>query len=142
MRIEELINKDIRVGIYCRTKKTPFEQHSGIELLKADYLRFVEMWGWKMAEFYLDEGRSSESLEKLISECVAGHIDLVVTISTVELNRDFTEVLALADKLSSLAQPVGIYFQQGSVFTLDDYWQQYVSTFIRMAVEESENKSR
>lgn len=81
-------NREKRVAVYARVSTDDPRQTSSYELQKNHYQDVVSRHpGWKLIEIYADEGISGTSLQhrdsfiRMIEDCHAGKIDLIVTKS-------------------------------------------------------------
>ena len=59
---------------------------------------------------------------RLISDCFAGKVDLIVTQKVSNVSKKHYEITILARLLAALERPVGIYFVSENVFTLASYY--------------------
>ena len=90
------------------------EQTSSYELQKNYYTKYIKAQpGWEFAGIYADEGISGTSLEhrkgmqKLIEDCKAGKIDLILTKSISRFARNIVDCLSIVGMLKDLEPPVG-----------------------------------
>ena len=76
----------------------------------------------------------------MISDCRDGKNDLIITksLSTIRLN--IVDCLNLITDLQKLKTPVGIYFEENDLYTLQENMDVYLSIFSALAIQESENK--
>ena len=83
---------------------------------------------WTLVDFYVDKGMSAPGMEsspewcRLLADCFAGKIDLIVTqkVSNVSSNPD--EISFIAKCLAAQKKPVGIYFISEDIFTTASYY--------------------
>ena len=80
--------KELRVAAYCRVSTDNDEQRTSFENQVRSYTDMIESRrGWKLAGIYADEGMTGTSVSKrkqfrkMIRDCEAGKIDLIVTKS-------------------------------------------------------------
>ncbi|MEI8129784.1 MAG: recombinase family protein, partial [bacterium] len=99
---------------------------SSYELQKNHYMDVVNNHtGWKLIDIYADEGISGTSLKhrdefvKMINDCKAGKIDLIVTKSVSRFARNVVDCVDYARELKQLQSPVGIFFETENIHTLD-----------------------
>ena len=80
---------------------------------------------WMLVEIYADEGISGTSLQhrdafkKMIEDCEAGKIDLIITKSVSRFARNVVDCIRYVRELSSLRPPVGVFFETEHLNTLD-----------------------
>jgi len=87
--------KKLKVAAYCRVSTELEEQQSSYQA-QVDYytMEIMKNPGWKFAGIYADEGISGTSTKnrtgfnKLIEDCMAGKIDLVLTKSISRFARN------------------------------------------------------
>ena len=76
---------------------------------------------WEFAGCYADScpatGERSE-LMRLLDDCRAGKIDIIVTKGTSRISKKPTEIVNIALELAMLKNPVGIYFMEEDSYTL------------------------
>ena len=119
------MNNNKRVAAYIRvgggggtfagmleTEKTQFE--TGIKNRE----------DWEFAGCYADScpvtGERPE-LMRLLDDCRAGKIDIIVTKGTSRISKNITEILHIALELAMLKNnPVGIYFMEEDSYTLSN----------------------
>ena len=93
-----------------------------------------------LPSMYIDEGISGtntkkrEGFNRMIADCEAGKIDLILTKSISRFTRNAADCLILSRKLKTLPNPVGIKFETENINTLDN-----ISHILDVAAE---NKSR
>ena len=78
--------------------------------------------GCELVGFYPDlglESRTQPNLERLLADCRAGRVDLVVTKSTSRLSRSFPAVMETVRKLHYSKPPIGVYFEDVDINTLE-----------------------
>lgn len=105
-----------RVAIYVRVSTDDPRQTSSYELQKNHYTDMVNRHeGWILVEIYADEGISGTSLKnrkafiKMIEDCKAGKIDLIVTKTVARFARNNLDCIGHVRMLAALKQPVGIF---------------------------------
>lgn len=90
----------LRVAAYCRVSTDGEDQETSYEGQVNHFTEFINNHaGWKMAGVYADEGITGTSItkreqfNKLIGDCEAGQIDLVVTKSVSRWARNTLDSL-------------------------------------------------
>jgi DNA invertase Pin-like site-specific DNA recombinase len=137
-----------RVAIYVRVSTDDLRQTSSYELQKNHYTDMVNHHeGWILVEIYADEGISGTSLKnrkafiKMIEDCKAGKIDLIVTKTVARFARNTLDCIGHIRMLAALKQPVGVLFETEGLYTLDSRSEMPLSFISILAQEESRNKS-
>ncbi|MCD8086379.1 MAG: recombinase family protein [Clostridiales bacterium] len=113
------IRRDVlRVAIYVRVSTDDENQTSSFEFQINAYKDMVEEHeGWELVGIYADEGISGTSLQhriefnRLIADCEAGKIDLIITKSISRFARNTVDSLLTQRKLANMKPPVAVYFE-------------------------------
>ncbi len=121
--------KHFRVGIYIRYfNQTKYENY--LEYHVRQYRDTMALCpNWKLVGFYIDEGAAAPNMEsakewcRLVGDCFAGKVDLIITQRVSNVSRKYYEITILARLLAALKKPVGIYFVSENIFTLASYYQ-------------------
>ncbi len=116
------------VGVYIRYfNQTKYENYLAFH--KKQYIDTLELCpNWDLADFYIDEGSSTPYMEnapewsRLIEDCFAGKVDLIITQKISNVSRDPREVSFCSRMLAAQDHPIGIYFVSEDVFTLASYY--------------------
>ncbi len=137
-----------RVAVYARVSTDDFRQTSSYELQKNHYIDIVSKHvGWNLVDIYADEGISGTSLRhrdsfiRMINDCKAGKIDLIVTKSVSRFARNVIDCIGYVRELAKLQPPVGILFETENIYTLNNNSEMSLSFIATLAQEESHNKS-
>lgn len=138
-----------RVAIYVRVSTDDVRQTTSFELQKKYYEDFVEKHpNWTLVKIYADEGISGTSLahrnefNKMIADCRAGKIDLIITKSVSRFARNIMICIGMVRELAEMRPPVGVFFESEAIFSLNDDSQMALSFQATMAEEESHTRSR
>jgi len=138
-----------RVAFYVRVSTDDPRQTSSFELQKVHYTEMLNRHiKWKLVNIYADEGISGTSLKhrdafiKMIEDCKAGRIDLIVTKSVSRFARNVVDCIGYVRQLAALKPAVGIFFEMESIYTLNDSSEMSLSFMSTLAQEESHIKSR
>lgn len=138
-----------RVGVYVRVSTDDVRQTTSYELQKKYYEEFVlKHPKWELVEIYADEGISGTSLKKrdkfnkMIADCKAGKIDLIITKSVSRFARNVVDFLGMVRMLTERQPPIGVFFEAENIFSLNETSTMALSFQATMAEEESRNKSR
>lgn len=115
-------HRKIRVAAYARVSTDTDEQLVSLAAQKDHYETYIRQNPkWEYAGLYYDEGVSGtkkdkrDGLLRMLADCEAGKIDLVITKSISRLARNTTDCLEIVRKL--LAQDVFIYFEKEALNT-------------------------
>ena len=140
--------KKLRVAVYARVSTDDPRQTSSYELQKNHYQDVVNKNpNWMLVEIYADEGISGTSLQhrdafkKMIEDCEAGKIDLIITKSVSRFARNVVDCIRYVRELSSLRPPVGVFFETEHLNTLDPKSEMILSFMSTLSQEESHTKS-
>lgn len=138
-----------RVGVYVRVSTDDPRQTTSYELQKKYYEDFVVRHPkWTLVDIYADEGISGTSTKhrdgfnRMIAECKAGKIDLIITKSVSRFARNVVDFLGMVRMLSEHNPPIGVFFEAENIFSLNETSNMALSFQATMAEEESRNKSR
>ena len=118
-----------KIGVYIRyhnqTKHDNYiEQH--IQRYESDIALCPK---WTLVGFYIDEGASAPNMEsapewsRLLDDCMAGKVDLIVTQLVSFVSRNPFELNLVSRMLALKDPPVGIYFISEDIFTVATYYR-------------------
>ncbi|SEG36406.1 Site-specific DNA recombinase [Eubacterium ruminantium] len=137
-----------RVAVYARVSTDDPNQTSSYELQKNHYEDLVNRRpNWTLVDIYADEGISGTSLQhrdsfiRMINDCRAGKIDLIVTKSVSRFARNIIDCIGYVRQLKASDPPIGIFFETENIFTLDENSEMSLSFIATLAQEESHTKS-
>lgn len=137
-----------RVCAYCRVSTDDANQTSSYELQKNHYEDMIkDHQGWELMGIYADEGISGTSLQhrdefiRMIQDCKAGKIDLIVTKSVSRFARNIVDCIAKVRELASMNPQVGVFFETEHIYTLDNTSEMMLAVLSAAAQEESHTKS-
>ena len=112
----------LRVAGYCRISTLMESQDTSIASQRAHYLRVIESNpGWELVDIYWERGvsgtkaTSRPELQRLIADCKAGRIDMILTKSISRFSRSTSDCLGLVRTLTSLG--VVIRFDKENIQT-------------------------
>lgn len=98
-------------------------------------------------DIYADEGISGTSIDKrkefqrMIEDCKAGKIDLILTKSISRFGRNIIDILSTLKLLDELTPPVAVTFESESISTADGKNKLIISILSALAELESQQKS-
>lgn len=138
-----------RVAVYVRVSTGDPRQTTSYELQKNYYTDEIARHpGWKLVEIYADEGISGTYLKhrdafiRMIEDCKAGKIDLVITKSVSRFSRNIMDCIGYVRELKALRSPIGVFFETENIYTLNPDSEMSLSFISILAQEESHNKSK
>lgn len=149
-RQTDIFDDDVhkRVAVYARVSTDDPRQTSSYELQKNYYTDMVDRHSnWELVDIYPDEGISGTSLKKrdafnrMIADCRAGKIDLIVTKSVSRFARNIVDCISIVRQLSALDPPVEVFFETEHINTLNDKTEMSLAFTATLAQEESHTKS-
>ncbi len=140
--------KNLRVAAYVRVSTDDENQTSSYELQINHYKDYIAQHeGWELVGIYADEGISGTSMEhrvefnRLIKDCEAGGIDLIVTKSISRFARNTVDSLLTQRKLANLKHPVGVFFETENLNSLEQGNDIIMTVLSATAQEESHVRS-
>lgn len=138
-----------RVAVYVRVSTDDPRQTSSYELQKNHYTDTVNRHkSWQLIDIYADEGISGTSLNhrdafiRMISDCQAGKIDLIITKSISRFSRNVLDCIGYVRLLASMKPPVEVFFEAEGIHTLSDDSEMQLTFLAAIAQEESHHKSQ
>jgi len=140
--------KILRVAAYCRVSTDQEAQAGSYELQVQYYTDLIHKNpAWEFVDIYADEGISGTNImhrkefQRMIADCVAGKIDLIITKSISRFARNTLDCLSHARQLKQLTPPVAIFFENEGINTTDRNTEAMLALLSSVAQGESENKS-
>ena len=117
-------HRKLRVASYCRVSTDDIDQAISIHLQQAEYKKKIKSNpDWIFAGMYVDNGFSGTNtahrpgLLKLIEDCRAGKIDMVITKAVSRFARNLMDCIKYVEELKNLSPPVNVYFEQEKLDT-------------------------
>ena len=119
-----------RIGVYIRYfNQTKYENY--LDYHKQQFIDTIALCpNWELVDFYVDEGISAPNMEsakdwcRLLDDCFAGRIDLIITQKVSNVSRKPSEIAFIARILAAQKRPIGMYFISEDLFTLASYYQE------------------
>lgn len=144
-------NKDetpkLRVAAYCRVSTDSEEQSSSYDVQIEHYTEFIKKNNeWAFAGIFADDGISGtntkkrEEFNKMIDECMAGKIDMIITKSISRFARNTLDCLHYIRKLKE--KNVAVYFEKENINTLDAKGEIMITIMASLAQQESQSLSQ
>ena len=138
----------LRVAAYCRVSTLEDAQAGSFELQKQHFRQMIEANDrWEEVGIYADEGKSGTNMKKrpefqrMIQDCRDGKIDLTLTKSVSRFARNTMDCLRVVRELKALSPPVGVYFEDVSLNTVEAKNEFTLGVMSLVAQGESEAKS-
>ena len=142
-------DKKLRVCAYCRVSTDEDSQAGSYELQVQNYKQYIQQNpDWEFVGIYADEGISGtsvlhrENFLRMIRDCEAGKIDLIITKQVNRFARNVLDSLHYIRMLKTLDNPVGVFFESEGLNTLGSSSEMIITVLSLVAQEESEQKSK
>ena len=136
----------LRVCAYCRVSTDMDTQALSYELQVQNYTDYIRGNDeWQFAGIYADRGISGTSLKhrdefnRMIEDCKAGKIDLIITKSVSRFARNTVDSLTTIRSLKE--HNVECYFEKENIWTLDSKGELLITIMSSLAQEESRSIS-
>ena len=149
--MDESINiaeQKLKVAAYVRVSTENDEQKSSFELQSNDFTNRINANpNWEFVGIYADEGISGTEMShrkgmlQMIEDCKAGKINLILAKSIARFARNVVDCLSVIEELRNLNPPVGVYFDESNLYTLDTTGALVLTILATVAEEESRSKS-
>ena len=138
--------KKRRVAGYARVSTDSDEQFTSYEAQVDYYTKFIQSKpDWEFVKVYTDEGISAtntkrrEGFKEMVSDALAGKIDLIVTKSVSRFARNTVDSLVTIRKLKE--NGVECYFEKEGIYTFDGKGELLITIMSSLAQEESRSIS-
>ena len=119
--MERLGKKHLRVAGYQRIAEADPSQVFSVALIDKRFSDIVGAYeNWSYLGTFIDEGETQKELARLISDCVEGKIELIISGSACRFANTPTQMNQVIEKLKALDPPVGVYFVSEGVYSLDE----------------------
>ena len=135
-----------RVAAYARVSTDLEEQQSSYHAQVDYYTRYItDHAGWQLAGVYTDEGitgtstKHREGFKQMITDALAGKIDLIITKSVSRFARNTVDTLTHVRLLKD--RGVEVYFEKENIWTLDSKGELLITIMSSLAQEESRSIS-
>ena len=138
--------KKRRVAGYARVSTDKDEQFTSYEAQIDYYTQYIKRNPeWEFVAVYTDEGLSGLNAKKrdgfnqMVSDALAGKIDLIVTKSVSRFARNTVDSLVTVRKLKE--KGVEVFFEKENILTLDSKGELLITIMSSLAQEESRSIS-
>ena len=137
----------LRVAAYCRVSTDSDEQATSYEAQIEHYTEYISKNpDWIMAGIFADDGISGTNTKKrdefnrMIEECMAGNIDMIITKSISRFARNTLDCLKYIRQLKDKNIPV--YFEKEAINTMDSKGEVLLTIMASLAQQESQSLSQ
>ena len=137
----------LRVAAYCRVSTETDEKATSYEAQIEHYTEYIQKNPtWVFAGIYADDGISGtntkkrEEFNRLIDDCMAGSVDMVVTKSISRFARNTLDCLNYIRKLKDKNIPV--FFEKEGINTMDAKGEVLLTIMASLAQQESQSLSQ
>lgn len=145
-RLADPTAKKRRVAGYARVSTEKDEQYTSYEAQVDYYTQFIKRHAdWEFVKVYTDEGisglgtRKRDGFNEMISDALAGSIDLIITKSVSRFARNTVDSLVTIRKLKE--KGVEVYFEKENIYSLDGKGELLLTIMSSLAQEESRSIS-
>lgn len=135
-----------RVAAYCRVSTDSEEQETSYEAQVEHYTDYIRSKpDWEFVEIYADDGisgtntRKRDEFNRMIADCEAGKIDLILTKSISRFSRNTLDCLKYTRKLKALN--IAVFFEKENINTMDSKGEVLLTIMASLAQQESESLS-
>lgn len=136
-----------RVCAYCRVSTDSEEQLTSYTTQKRVYTEMIASnKDWELVGIYADEGisgtraKARPEFQRMIKDCHAGKIDLIITKSVSRFARNTVECLEYVRMLKT--EGIGVIFEEQNINTLKTDSELYLVIYAGFAQSESESMSK
>lgn len=137
----------LRVAAYCRVSTDSDEQATSYETQVEHYTEYIKNNPeWEFAGIFADDGISGtntkkrEEFNRMIEECEAGKIDMIITKSISRFARNTLDCLKYIRQLKEKNIPV--FFEKESINTMDAKGEVLLTIMASLAQQESQSLSQ
>ena len=137
----------LRVAAYCRVSTDSEEQATSYDTQIEHYTAYIQGHpDWVLAGIFADDGISGtntkkrEEFNRMIDECMAGNIDMIITKSISRFARNTLDCLKYIRQLKDKNIPV--YFEKENINTMDSKGEVMLTIMASLAQQESQSLSQ
>ncbi|WP_307992347.1 recombinase family protein [uncultured Clostridium sp.] len=137
----------LRVAAYCRVSTDSDEQATSYEAQIEHYTNFIQKnEEWQLSGVFADDGISGTNTKKrdefnrMIEECMAGNIDMIITKSISRFSRNTLDCLKYIRLLKE--KNISVYFEKENINSLDSKGEILLTIMASLAQQESESLSK
>ncbi|MCM3800013.1 recombinase family protein [Caldibacillus thermoamylovorans] len=139
------VQREKRVGIYCRVSSNSMEQLNSLTNQVSAFTRLIAATpNWLLVDKYIDiasgkTGSKRKEFMRMLEDCQANNIEIVITKNISRFGRDTVEVLESLHKLREYN--VRVIFEQEGLDTADTDSELMISIIESIAQAENESRS-
>lgn len=137
----------LRVAAYCRVSTDSDEQASSYDAQIEHYTSFINNHpDWQLAGIFADDGISGtntkkrEEFNRLIDECMAGNVDMVITKSISRFARNTLDCLKYIRQLKD--KNIAVFFEKENINSMDSKGEVMLTIMASLAQQESQSLSQ
>ena len=137
----------LRVAAYCRVSTDTDEQATSYEAQIEHYTDYIQKHpGWELVGIYADDGiygtntKKRDEFNRLIDDCMAGRVDMVVTKSISRFARNTLDCLKYIRQLKE--KNIAVFFEKENINTLDAKGEVLLTIMASLAQQESQSLSQ
>lgn len=137
----------LRVAAYCRVSTESEEQAGSFTTQVNHYTNYISKNPeWQLVDIFADEGitgtntKNRKEFNRMIDECMAGEIDLIITKSISRFARNTVDCLNYIRQLKE--KRVAVFFEKENINTLDSTGEILITIMASLAQQESESISK
>ena len=137
----------LRVAAYCRVSTDTDEQETSYETQVSHYTEYINNHpDWQLAGIFADDGISGtntkkrEQFNRMIDECMAGNIDMVITKSISRFARNTLDCLKYIRQLKE--KNIAVWFEKENINTMDAKGEVLITIMASLAQQESQSLSQ
>ena len=137
----------LRVAAYCRVSTDSDEQATSYDAQIEHYTEYIlKNPDWTLAGIFADDGitgtntKKREEFNRMIDECMAGNIDMIITKSISRFARNTLDCLKYIRQLKEKNIPV--FFEKEAINTMDSKGEVLLTIMASLAQQESQSLSQ
>ena len=137
----------IRVAAYCRVSTDSEEQASSYEIQIEHYTNYIKRnKEWDLAGIFADDGitgtntKKRDEFNRMIEECMAGNIDMIITKSISRFARNTLDCLKYIRQLKD--KNIAVFFEKENINTMDSKGEVLLTIMASLAQQESQSLSQ
>ena len=137
----------IRVAAYCRVSTDSEEQASSYEIQIEHYTNYIKRnKEWELAGIFADDGitgtntKKRDEFNRMIDECMAGNIDMIITKSISRFARNTLDCLKYIRQLKD--KNIAVFFEKENINTMDSKGEVLLTIMASLAQQESQSLSQ
>ena len=137
----------LRVAAYCRVSTENEGQASSYETQISHYTSYIKNRpNWKLAGIFADDGisgtntKNREGFNKMIDDCMAGKIDMIITKSISRFARNTLDCLKYIRMLKD--KNIAVFFEKENINSMDSKGEVMLTIMASLAQQESQSLSQ